>query len=220
MKRYILEMIFVLTLFLFFIVGCSSGGEEAGGGKVQGDKPSAETTKDNKTVDGSEGAQDESDGTADEDGDADETSGDLPSGDVKSQSGLKMGETALIESTAGKYEVTLNSAKYADEVGGRESIEEVYLIVDVTVKNVGKKILEASAVQGSNIEVDGSYFDNVADVVGGVKLLKGKLSPYESTDGELLFEIRKGKTYKLVFGQGLGVVMNKVEWEFDASEVK
>ncbi|WP_054950895.1 DUF4352 domain-containing protein [Numidum massiliense] len=217
------KVMLVLVFSLILLVGCSGG--EGASKKDSGDTQASDGTKDQAKDKGkSKGSgeqQEKEDGLSAKEDPDDEDDGELPSGDVKDQLGLKIGETGLIESAVGKNEITLNSAKYANKVGDEEPFEDVFLILDVTVKNVGDKNFDASEVQGSKVFTEEKIaYDNQADLVKGIKALKGDLAPGKSASGELLFDIEKTGNYRLVFGEGLGTVMNKVEFEFDGSEVK
>src|SRR5690606_29357905 len=68
------------------------------------------------------------------------------------QKDLKIGDTGQIESTLGKYEITIDSIKKEDEIDGRAPQADYFFVTDVTIKNIGDSSIEAEDAKG-NLEI-------------------------------------------------------------------
>ena len=55
-------------------------------------------------------------------------------GEIGDQLDLGIGDTAVIESTIGKYEITLESAEFRSEIDGQKSELEDFILVNIDLK--------------------------------------------------------------------------------------
>lgn len=147
-------------------------------------------------------------------------------GTPKDQENLKIGDTATIESTLGKFEVTLESVKGVKEIDGEESLLDNLLITQLTVKNVGEKAFNTmnqidTLEMVTNIEGEGSPDDSAH--FESLKKLTGSLEPGDSVSGEAVFEAYDSDEYLLMTKRSYragNTVYNNAVWTIQNSEVK
>jgi len=139
---------------------------------------------------------------------------------------LKIGDTGQVETTLGRYEITVDSISKKDEIDGRRSQADYFFVADVTVKNIGDDSIDANESK-DNLEItsmlEGSGFSDVASFFESIDEIEGTLEPGESISGQMLFEEDEADTYYLRFTEGLvaaGVVKNQVIWTFTLDEVE
>ncbi|QQZ10431.1 DUF4352 domain-containing protein [Heyndrickxia vini] len=148
------------------------------------------------------------------------------SGDFKDQTDLKLGDTGQVESTVGKYEITIHSVKMIDEIDGQSPSLDHFFVVEVTVKNIGNKPIDAiepiktleltSNPDGGGNGDDSSFYKSI-------NALTGVIEPGKSVSGEAVFQEMDAKTYYLRTNVGLiaaKAVKNKTTWTFEKSEAK
>lgn len=135
---------------------------------------------------------------------------------------LQLGETGTIKDTTGEYEVTPTSFVVTDEWEGEtpKSEENVFVIVDVTVKNTGdtkldgKQLRRVDAVGGKDLVTkNNQLFDKTNQ-------FEGELQSGKEMQGQFAFSMIPTDTYKLVWGMDLGSVSNEITWELDADKAK
>lgn len=144
----------------------------------------------------------------------------------KDQENLKIGDTATIESTLGKFEVTLESVKGVKEIDGEESLLGNLLITQLTVKNVGEKAFNTedqidtlemvTDIKGEGSPDDSAHFESL-------KKLTGNLEPGESVSGEAVFEAYESDEYLMMTKRSYragNTVYNNAVWTIQNSEVK
>src|SRR5689334_12942675 len=66
-----------------------------------------------------------------------ETDAESSQGEIDDQMNLSIGDSAVIESTLGQYEVTLNHVHYKEEVEGVMSELDGFLIANYSIENIG-----------------------------------------------------------------------------------
>lgn len=147
-------------------------------------------------------------------------------GTPKDQKNLKIGDTATIQNTLGKFQVTVKSIKKVDEIDGEKPLQKYFFIVEVTVKNVGDTNINAidpidsleltSNMEGQGVPNDSAFFDSIDE-------LKGTLAPGESASGQAVFDGEEDEPYYLLVDRGLfgaGVIYNNAIWTFEKSETE
>lgn len=147
-------------------------------------------------------------------------------GTPKDQKNLKIGDTATIQNTLGKFEVTVNSIKKANEIDGEKPLQKYFFIVEMTVKNVGDTNINAldpinsleltSDLKGQGMPNDSAFFDSIDE-------LTGTLKPGESASGQAVFDGEEVEPYYLLVDRGLfgaGVIYNNAIWTFEKTETE
>lgn len=223
MKK-LLIMLGLLGMGLAILAGCSSDetdqvdNEVKTGEKIE--KESSSSDEDNKETEA------KSDTTTSNDTKTKNETNTKSSGTPKDQENLKIGDTATIESTLGKFEVTLESVKGVKEIDGEESLLGNLLITQLTVKNVGEKAFNTedqidtlemvTDIKGEGSPDDSAHFESL-------KKLTGNLEPGESVSGEAVFEAYESDEYLLMTKRSYRVgntVYNNAVWTIKKSEVK
>ncbi len=150
---------------------------------------------------------------------------DSSTGEFPDQVDLKIGDTGKVETTLGKYEISIDSITKEDKIDGRPSQSDYFFITDVTIKNIGDGSIDANESKGI-LEItqmlEGSGFTDVASFFDSIEEIEGTLEPGESISGQMLFEEEEADTYFIRFTEGLiaaGGVKNQVIWTFTLDEI-
>ncbi|HET7627420.1 MAG TPA: DUF4352 domain-containing protein [Bacillales bacterium] len=135
---------------------------------------------------------------------------------------LHVGETGTVKDTLGKYRVTLNSVQRKPEIEGKKLPNESFLIVNITIKNIGNKVIDAQDVISAVklLDSDEAGSDNRARNFKKIELIKGKLSKGQKTSGELVFDVFKSDYYNLVWNNGFSSLSNEVSWKITPEDLK
>lgn len=195
MKRYLFILI---TIFLLAACGSSEDEEEV----------VADATEENNE----ENEESEGNGT---------------DSDNLNEEVMELGETGFVDDEIGQYEITPKSVEIFKERDGITPYndDEVFVLIDYTVKNLGEEPIEAEDVlgfrsllenaQGNRVDEKRSYdFDFVDKATGTI-------APGESYEGQMFFDPPESETdeYTLQFGSSAADVED-AEWFFTASEAK
>ncbi|WP_440896936.1 DUF4352 domain-containing protein [Amphibacillus sp. Q70] len=196
-----LRFLLVSLAILLVVTGCNNEAPEED--DIEDDN--IEALADDETTD-DEG---ESDGESDQSA-ADEAS----NGEV-----LSLGETGLMETVIGDYEVTVLSFEFIDGPEEHLSESQRYLAVDLNIKNVGKEAIESEEVARATItdsESGGRPNETAIDIVDH---FEGTIDPGGEQSGQLLFRFREEDTYHLRLGANhLDSLTNELIWEFSLEE--
>ena len=146
-------------------------------------------------------------------------------GKPKDQENLKVGDTAVIQSTLGTVEITFHSSKKVDDVKGTGPQRAQFLITELEIKNVGDNNTKAIDWVNSlemvwDMEGDGS--PNDSDFYE-VQAIEADLAPGESTKGEAIFDVDDSEEYYLMVDRAVlvaGNVYNNAVWTFSKNEMK
>lgn len=144
---------------------------------------------------------------------------------------LGLGDTGTLETVIGDYEVIPESFEIVKDIDGITPTEEgdVFVIVDITVKNIGDTTLNPEEVTTdtavlldkeeykydllTSVSMDGPYDEYI-------NIISEEIQPDEVVDGQLLYALPPTNQYSLVYGWGLDTTSNEVTWRFDADEAK
>jgi len=222
MKK-VLIMLGLLGMSLAILAGCSSDETDQVDNDVKTDD---KIEKESSSSDAAKEAEDKSDTTTSKGTTTKNKTNTKSSGTPKDQENLKIGDTATIESTLGKFEVTLESVKGVKEIDGEESLLGNLLITQLTVKNVGEKAFNTmdqidTLEMVTNMEWDGSPDDSAH--FESLKKLTGNLEPGDSVSGEAVFEAYDSDEYLLMTKRSYragNTVYNNAVWTIQNSEVK
>ncbi|GIN93751.1 hypothetical protein J22TS1_48020 [Siminovitchia terrae] len=154
----------------------------------------------------------------------DKAKGDTSSGDFDDQPDLKLGDTAQIEDTLGKYEVTMESIKQVPDINGEGPQLEKLFIADITVKNIGDTTIEAKDVMDNFMFADEKETSGFPDEAKffGMEEIKGELQPGKTITGKAVFDSYGNDTYYIFIDVGLvasKAVKNQVIWTISEDEI-
>lgn len=136
-------------------------------------------------------------------------------GDGISEDGtLTIGETGLYSSTAGDFEVTLNSVKFETGEDGEKALRGTYVVANATVTSRASKAVNIEDVLPFKIFVDNVV--NWNNVTAGTEFsfgtqISGEIKEGDSVTGEIIFDARESDTYKIMLGSKAETT--KLEWD-------
>lgn len=139
---------------------------------------------------------------------------------------MKIGDTAQVETTLGKYEITIDSVKKEDTLDGEESQVDYFFVTDVTIKNIGEETIDANEskdILEITSTLEGSGFSDVSSYFDSIETIEGTLEPGESISGQVLFEEIDASEYYIRFSEGLvaaGALTNQAIWTFTLEEAE
>ncbi|PWA09233.1 hypothetical protein DCC39_13255 [Pueribacillus theae] len=150
--------------------------------------------------------------------------GDTSAGDFGDQPDLKLGDTGQIETTLGKYAITVEGIKQVADIDGKGPQSDHLFIADITIKNIGDTTIEAQDV------VDDLEFADEKETSGfpdeskffGMEEIKGELQPGETISGKAVYDSYGNDTYYMYIKTGLvasGAVKNQVIWTISEEEI-
>jgi hypothetical protein len=229
MKKNKLLFTFVILLAIsLFLVGCS--GDESTHQSDKQLKTDENLVKNNNaSLDNSDFSSNnenkkDSDGNKEEEKEKDEH--------IEHQYGLVIGETGKVVSYTSnniddkiRYEVTLNEISY-DENIDLKIFNGVYVVADVTIKNIDDKPINLSEIFTPGLGELGTtvfYVPVKSEFVqdfSGITILDGELEPGESKTGNYVFDVPKADNYKFAFGKTSDQIVTLAEWELSAEEIK
>ena len=139
---------------------------------------------------------------------------------------LSLGETGLMETAIGDFEVTPTSYRFEEELEeGNDLItpsNEVFIIVDLEIKNVDENPIKSEDLIYSVVlgNLDGAGLGAYVNY-DAIDNFQGEITPGETMTGEVLFDFIREDTYQLSFGESyLDSLSNEVRWEFYAHEAE
>jgi hypothetical protein len=219
--RKLTQLLFIMLLGVALLAAC---GED-----TASDDNTTETNNNDATEseEGNERAEEENtnnegtDNEANEDTEVDDEESNAENNDDSTgyaeDQDLTMGETGIYDSTLGTYEITLNAARTEDEVEGQDPIYDLYVITEVTIKNVSEDSIDAVELAASDMLNDQELSYGEAWDYG----FEGeKIEPGETIDGELVFDVSESSYYELVYGYAKPTVANEVRWRFEVDDIE
>ena len=135
---------------------------------------------------------------------------------------LSLGETGVMETAIGNFEVTPTSVRFLSEVGGEKPFSEVFVVIDLTIKNVDTDTIISEDIISARLHsLDDSGSTTNFDDFEEINNFEGEIEPGKTMSGEAIFDFRKLEGYQLSFGAAyLDSLSNEVRWEFDAEEAE
>lgn len=126
---------------------------------------------------------------------------------------LSIGETGVVDSPLGKYEVTLDKVSFHSELDGITPTRGVFALLTVTIENISNNQLDLYAINEPKI-FDSRGFDIIISTKldNEIDALIGELGPNDKITGEILFDTFDSEEYQLVYGDK--VKSNEVTWKF------
>ncbi|WP_077602602.1 DUF4352 domain-containing protein [Oceanobacillus sojae] len=214
-KRIATLLMFIAVLLL---AACSNDNEQA----EESEPADTEQTETDTAEEGTESESDDEAATEEED---ESSNNDAY---IEHQLGLNIGDTATVVSSPEeyKYEVTVNEVSYHDELENVTLYEDIFVLADVTVKNVDEKSFDAADIFTPALgELDSNkyipaispdYLQNTSEIT----LVEGELAPGDSVESTFVFDVDQAKQYNLAFGHAGDQIKTRAEWEFSEDEVQ
>ncbi|WP_117168161.1 hypothetical protein [Paraliobacillus sediminis] len=200
--KNIIKLIFAGMVIMFVPVGCNSDDGAEDSTEV------SETT--DEEVDNDASSEETKD--LEEENTAEEESGN------DGQGVLSLGETGQVESTIGDYEVTVESFQILDEFEDEKSLDEVFILVNFSLTNIGEEVIQGEDVYRAKIFNNGDIgYGNISDFES-VEILKGEIGLGETVEGQFLFDQENSDYYELIVNYALSTVATELTWRFDADE--
>ena len=147
-------------------------------------------------------------------------------GATEDQLDLEIGDTAVVESTIGMYEITLNSVEVTDEIEGQMSELDEFMIVHYTIRNIGEDDINAEETIG-NLEltdfIEGGGMTDISMIFDEMETFSGELAPGEDMSAEAAYYTYDAGEYYIRVNEGLvgsGGVYNQIQFTFQKSEVE
>lgn len=191
-----LKWIITAIIVAGLLVGCSSDDE---GANVDNTKEVSSEKKNNEDSSTSSTDQEDSLSTSNEDI-------------------LKIGETGKVESNFGYYEMTLHSFKLLEDFHEEKLMNDVFIVVDFSVKNVGEEPLRGEDVYWADLFDDQDLLQG-NEFFDSVKQLPDEIAPGDTAEGEFVFDTSESEFYRLVLNYGaLDNLATSVTWEFTPDE--
>lgn len=185
------------------------------------------TTEDPETeeVAESEGASESeaiAESTTDESNDSEGEDIEVP----ESQTGLRIGETAIVQSPLGTYELTLNSAELVGtELDGQEAYIDELIVLNLTYKNIGDESFKGEHEMinfGIATEQGGYQNTNAASSFESIEFFEGDIEPGETREAQFIADTKIADEY--YFETGSGVVASgtydEISWTITAEEAQ
>ncbi|KMK74524.1 hypothetical protein AB990_20210 [Alkalihalobacillus pseudalcaliphilus] len=176
-----------------------------------------------------EGTGDEGEDDSDENTESDEgdTGGGLGSDqEFGDQLDLGIGDTAQISSNQGAYEITIHSVKHEEEIEGNSSMFDSFIVVDLTVKNIGEATIDAYDpvnILDQTYSLDSSGSNDFSTDFESIDSISGELQPGEEVTGQAVFHIDTSEEQFIRVQPGLIAadgVYNDAVWTFTEDEME
>ncbi|WP_164215658.1 hypothetical protein [Virgibacillus sp. YIM 98842] len=139
---------------------------------------------------------------------------------------LRVGDTGLVETSIGTYELTVESAEILGaELGGQETPLEEIILLELTFENIGDDIIIAEDIM-SMLEIsplyDGSGYSNAAEVYDGIEEFTGEIQPGEERKTQFIADMMVGDEYyfRQLPGRVAAGVSNQVIWTISDEEAR
>lgn len=226
MKRLLFHLCLLLFLAVM-LVACSdeenSADESTTNEEEKQDSDNEETNDSGSNVDEETATDEASDG--EDSSNASETNDDTSeeSGkEAEDQLKLNIGDTGKIANNFSTHEITLNSVEITDEAGGEPTQEGNYVIVNLTVKNLGEDVLNPEdALSSTELATEhGSGGLPWFYIEGAAEEWPAEIEPGQSETGVLLFDIQQSDEYALQTAFDLDSLSNQVSFVFKAEEAE
>ncbi|MFD2630919.1 DUF4352 domain-containing protein [Oceanobacillus kapialis] len=221
MKRIILNSC-VLILFAVMFVACSNednNEEDSTSSQGENQESTTEGTNNSKPANTDEAESSQGEDASDNTEEEADTSGEAIE-EAEDQLELGIGDTGKIVNNFSTHEITLNSVEITEEAGGEPTQEGNYVIVNLTIKNLGDDVLNPEdALSSTELATEPGagglpwfYIDGVAEE------WPAEIAPGESVNGVLLFDIEQSDEYALQTAFDLDSLSNQVSFVFNADE--
>lgn len=144
------------------------------------------------------------------------------SSDTEQKTDLNLGDSSVVESILGDFEVTIESFEIHETFNGEEAEYEdhIFMIVDFSVKNVGDEVLKGDEISRPTLFTDEGDRSSNLRSEESVDHLKEELQPGEEDSGQMIFQTYDSENFEINFGYGMTLKTDDVVWKFSRSEAK
>lgn len=210
MKRI---LIILITSLLLIVTACGDG-DGAENTSATNKKENENTTEENgDEVTDPPNKQDKEEVNDNESGDSEWG---------EDQLDLKIGDTGTVNNNFTSYEVTVNSVEYMDKIGDELPQNDRFVLVELTIKNLGKDSYSAEDILSSANLTESPGTSGTWPIImeGIAEEWPGELSTNESQTGVLLFDISNSDEYALQLGTSHKSLSNEVRILFTDADAK
>lgn len=215
------KWMFITFSVLLILTAC--GGNDT----TDNDNPDneVEDPTDEEVVDNGEDENPGEAGSDDQEVPVDDNDEDDPSGETPNDGGiLSLGDTGVMETTLGDYEVTPTAFRFEDEMTEDDPLQhplsDTFIIMDVTIVNIGDEAMDAEEVISSAIleDLEGGGRSAYDDFVS-IDSFEGEIAAGETVEGQLVFDLGHEDEYELSFGAAYtDSLSNEVRWQLFADQ--
>jgi len=169
--------------------------EETEAGEAQNE----ETSNDDTTQDvDTENQNGEAEGDASSDDPADSNDGFFEITE-KPQTDLRLGDTGLVQTSIGTYELTINSVEIVGtELDGEAALLDEIILLEMTFKNIGEEPIIAEDVMinlGLVTDLEGTDNTNAAASFDSAEYFEGEIAPGEEREAQFITDTRTAEEY-------------------------
>lgn len=142
------------------------------------------------------------------------------------QTGLRIGETAIVQSPLGLYELTLNSAKLiGTELDGEEALIDELIVLNLTYKNIGETSFKGEHEMinfGLSTEQGAYQNTNAAASFDSIEFFEGDIEPGETREAEFIADTEVSDEYYFETGSGAIAAgkYTEISWTFTDEEAR
>lgn len=139
---------------------------------------------------------------------------------------LRLGDTGLVQTSIGTYELTIDSAEIVGtELDGEEALLDEIILLEMTFKNIDDKPIIAEHLMinlGLVTDLEGSDNTNAAASFDSIEFFEGEITPGEERKAQFIADTRTAEEY--YFRTGTGSVaagtQNEVLWTITDEEAR
>ncbi|MEN0642153.1 DUF4352 domain-containing protein [Alkalicoccobacillus gibsonii] len=211
----------VAVLSVGVLLGCNNNNEVVEeGATVENNSNDDSSSSENETS--TEGFPDKEDFGSEENS----TSNNHSQALYDDQDDLKIGDSGSVETTLATYQVTLDGLEIVEQMNGVEPEMEVFVVADVTIKNVGENTIDINdslLIWDISQRDEGGSYSERSQVYDVLDPFDGELEPGEEQTGQLLYENYDSEEHFIRVREGLlssSAVKNKVTWSFSKEETQ
>ena len=202
----------IIGLTLLIIVGCNNNEPEG----LNDSNASEDVTTGEDESDFEDEGEDEESSDASEDESTSEGSED-------DYDLLSLGETGLMETAIGDFEVTVTRFSFVDQAEESDPYQHpdngIFVLVDVDLKNVGEEELLSSDIARARL-----YNNTGAGIAGStnfpsIEQFPENIEPGETVSGQIIIDHFTEDYYELSFGGNhLESLTNEIRWTLNAED--
>ena len=215
MKRTLITTLLILAM-TWTLAACNNDNNNAPNNNVN-------ENENNQTTNNTENAPSNEDGAENED----DLSSLLESiEEAEDQLDLSLGDTGSFVTTLGTYDMTVTSAELKEyEFEGIESELDLWILLDVTIKNTSDEPLNAEDLMSSmelTEDEEGSGYMDSSGAFESVEAFEGDIAPGEEQSAQFIAYAYDEDTYYFRKSSGniAGGSSNQVSWKINQSDME
>lgn len=137
---------------------------------------------------------------------------------------LRLGDTGIIQTSIGTYELTIDSAEIVGtELDGEEALLDEIILLEMTFKNIDDKPIIAEDLMinlGLLTDLEGSDNTNAAASFDSIEFFEGKIAPGEERKAQFIADTRTAEEYYFRIHPRAAVAKNEVLWTITDEEAR